>query len=98
MRGCDQTIGYRVIRCHGHDTTETWCKDLGINLQVTAPYLPAQNGVSERFNRTLMELTQAMQLDANLPEAWHDTISSMDGRKAPCWTFATIWHVHLDLE
>jgi len=57
-------------------TTETWCKDVGIDLQVTAPYLPAQNGVSERFNQTLMELARAMRLDANLPEfLWPEAVA-----------------------
>jgi len=66
--------------------TETWCKDVGIDLQVTAPYLPAQNGVSERFNQTLMELARAMRLDANLPEfLWPMLPMSATGpTRGPC--------------
>jgi len=59
-----------VCADNGHEylntATETWCKDVGIDLQITAPYSPAQNGVSKRFNQTLMELAWAMRLDANL--------------------------------
>ena len=45
-----------------------WCKGHGIEIHLTAPYSPSQNGVAERMNRTLVELSRAM-LDANeLPE------------------------------
>lgn len=38
----------------------TWCRDKGIVIQITAPYLPSQNGVAERMNRTLVEIARAM--------------------------------------
>ena len=34
-----------------------WCASKGIRLEYTAPHSPAQNGVAERMNRTLAELT-----------------------------------------
>jgi hypothetical protein len=37
-----------------------WCCEKGIEIQMTAPYSPAQNGVAERMNRTLVELARAM--------------------------------------
>ena len=37
-----------------------WCHDHGIEVQMTVPYSPSQNGVAERMNRTLVEIAQAM--------------------------------------
>ena len=46
-------------------------KSKGVVHQTTAPYTPEQNGVAERFNRTLMERVKAMLLDAKLDkELW----------------------------
>ena len=45
----------------------------GIIHNTTAPYTPEQNGVAERFNRTLMERVRAMLSDAKLEEEyWAD--------------------------
>ena len=43
-----------------------WCREHGIEIQMTAPYSPSQNGVAERMNCTLVELARAMI--KNLPE------------------------------
>jgi hypothetical protein len=45
-----------------------WCAEQGIEIQTTAPYSPAQNGVAERMNRTLVELACAMINAHGLPE------------------------------
>ena len=37
-----------------------WCKERGIEIRTTAPYSAAQNGLVERMNRTLEELSRAM--------------------------------------
>ena len=37
-----------------------WCQEQGIEIQMTAPYSPSQNGVAERMNRTLVEIARAM--------------------------------------
>ena len=53
-----------------------WCREVGINLQVTAPYLPVQNGVSEHFNRTLGKLACAMQITTSIPPfLWPESIT-----------------------
>jgi len=36
------------------------CHSQGIHFQMTAPYLPSQNGVTEHMNQTLTELAQTM--------------------------------------
>ena len=46
-----------------------WCYTKGVQLELTAPYSPQQNGVAERFNRTLAELTRAMLLSRHLPKS-----------------------------
>lgn len=44
-----------------------WLREKGIKLETTAPYAHSSNGVAERFNRTLMELTRAMLIGKGLP-------------------------------
>ena len=39
---------------------QSWCLDHGIEIQMTAPYTPEQNGVAERWNRTVIELACMM--------------------------------------
>lgn len=39
----------------------------GIEYQFTSPYTPELNGIAERKNRTLVEMTRCMLCDANLP-------------------------------
>ena len=52
-------------------------KAKGINHQRTTPYTPEQNGKAERLNRTLMEKTRAMLLEANLPkDLWGEAIAT----------------------
>ena len=43
------------------------CKDSGIKRELSIPYNPQQNGVSERKNRTIMEAARAMLHDQDLP-------------------------------
>ena len=53
-----------------------WCLDEGIELQTTAPYTPEQNGVAERYNRTIIELAHAMIFAQNLPNSlWPEAMS-----------------------
>ena len=45
-----------------------WCCEQGIEIQITAPYSPSQNGVAEHMNCTLIEPSQAMLTAHHLPE------------------------------
>ena len=45
-----------------------WCQQQGIEIQLTAPYSPSQNGAAERLNRTLIELARAMMAAQKVPE------------------------------
>ena len=44
-----------------------FCKEEGISRQHTNPYCPEQNGVAERFNRTIIESARSMLIHAKLP-------------------------------
>ena len=43
------------------------CEASGINRHLTAPYSPQQNGVVERRNRTLMEMTRSILKGMKVP-------------------------------
>ena len=44
----------------------TYLREAGIVKQTTPPYTPAQNGIAERANRTIMESARCMLADAQL--------------------------------
>ena len=44
-----------------------FCDENGIQKQLTAPYTPKQNGVAERKNRTIVEMTQRLLKAQGLP-------------------------------
>lgn len=45
-----------------------FCEDLGIKHQFSVSYSPEQNGVSERKNRTVMEMARCMMIEKKLPK------------------------------
>ena len=52
-------------------------KACGIWHELTIPKTPEQNGVAERLNRTLVEATRTMLLDAKMPHRfWAEAIST----------------------
>ena len=58
------------------DKLLAWCRSEGIQLQLTAPYSPSQNGVAEQMNRTLVELAWAMLADSKLPKfLWEPAVA-----------------------
>lgn len=52
-----------------HDFEE-YCLEHGIGRQLTAPYSSAHNGVAERRNRTLQDITRALIKQAELPMSY----------------------------
>lgn len=53
-----------------------FCEDNGIQHQRTAPYTPQQNGVAERFNRSLIEKAKCLLFDAQLPKCyWAEAVN-----------------------
>ena len=62
---------------YGSKLFETYLKEKGIFHQTTVPHNPAQNGVSERMNRTLVETARSMMSHAKMPvEFWAEAIST----------------------
>jgi transposase InsO family protein len=62
----------KVLRSdNAPEYTEGKFKDIlnkaGIHHETTTPYSPQQNGVSERYNRTLAEMSRSMLLERGLP-------------------------------
>jgi hypothetical protein len=55
--------------------------DKGIRILQSIPHTPQQNGHAERFNHTLMDKAQSIQLEACFPQSW--------------WEFAVEHAVHL---
>lgn len=49
---------------------ENFCTKFGIQHQFTVAYTPEQNGVAERWNRTLTEKAKCMLFDAELPKSY----------------------------
>lgn len=47
---------------------EDYLKNEGIVHQKTNPYTPQQNGLCERFNRTVVEKAKCLLFEANLPK------------------------------
>jgi transposase InsO family protein len=55
---------------------EELARQEGMIIEPTAPYSPSQNGVAERFNRTLLELARAMLIARNLPQfLWDEAVA-----------------------
>ncbi|KAI3814270.1 hypothetical protein L1987_19020 [Smallanthus sonchifolius] len=56
---------------------ELFCLKKGIRHEFSAPYTPQQNGVAERKNRTLIETTRTILLDAKLPVTfWAEAVNT----------------------
>lgn len=45
-----------------------FCEEAGIEHQLTTPYNPQQNGVSERRNRYVMEMARSMLHEKDMPK------------------------------
>ena len=54
-----------------------FCQEAGIVHQLTAPYSPQQNGVSERKNITVMEMARCMLFEKKLPKLlWVEAVNT----------------------
>ena len=47
-----------------------YCRDSRIKQEFTVPETPQQNGVAERFNRTLVEMGRSLLIQAKLPKRY----------------------------
>ncbi|GBP05381.1 Retrovirus-related Pol polyprotein from transposon TNT 1-94 [Eumeta japonica] len=64
-------------REYNNKTFDLYLQEHGIVRQLTVAYTPQQNGVAERANRTLVEMSRAMLLHANLGKhLWAEAVST----------------------
>lgn len=55
---------------------ETWLSQMGIRHELSAPYCPKQNGVSERAIRTIMEAARSMYLARSVADyLWAEAVA-----------------------
>ncbi|KXJ80544.1 hypothetical protein RP20_CCG024560 [Aedes albopictus] len=50
------------------NSQKTYYKEKGIQVEPTVAYSPQQNGVAERFNRTLIEKVRTMLIQSHAPK------------------------------
>src|SRR5207237_9175414 len=56
---------------------DNFCNDLGLEHQFSSPYVPPQNGVVERKNRTLVEMARMMLDEHRTPRKyWAEAINT----------------------
>ena len=68
---------------------EAYLKSEGIRHKCTIPKTPEQNGVAERLNRTLVESSFSMLLDAKLPQTfWAEAVTTATCPRNQCPTRA----------
>lgn len=54
---------------------EVFCDEQGIRRQLTASYTPQQNGVSERKNRTILNMVRSLLVKGGVPKSfWPETV------------------------
>ena len=76
------SLSVRAIRSdHGTEFENakmlTFCREKGITHNFSAPYTPQQNGVVERKNRTLQDMSRTMLLSSGLaPTYWAEAVNT----------------------
>ena len=61
---------------YGNKNFKDFCGKHGIIIETTAPYSPAQNGIAEQLNRTLLKHARAMIFAKNLPKTlWSEAVT-----------------------
>jgi len=58
-------------------TLKAFCDEHGVVQQTTCPDTPQQNGVAERKNRILLEITRALMIESHVPEYyWPNAVTT----------------------
>ena len=66
---------------YGSKVLATYFESKGIQHEKTNTYTPQENGLTERMNQTIVEMTHSLLKDANLPNS--------------CWSFAVNYAIHI---
>lgn len=69
---------------------QNFANEKGINFQYTVPYKPQQNGIAERYNRTVMEKARCLIFDSQLEKKfWGEAVkTALSANVTP----AEIWY------
>ena len=60
-----------------NSTMQKFFQDHGLIHQTTCPYSPQQNGVAERKNRIILEITRALMIDSSVPKYfWPEAVAT----------------------
>ncbi|CAL8993818.1 unnamed protein product, partial [Prunus brigantina] len=76
--------GYKIKKLRsdrGGEYTSTdflqFCEEIGLERQLTVAYSPQQNGVAERKNRTIVEMSKTMMKEKKLPyNFWGEAVNT----------------------
>lgn len=70
----ERSSGYKIKHILSDQGTEyvnrnvtNFLKEKGIKFQHLSVYQPQQNGIAERYNRSLLEVARTLLIDADLP-------------------------------
>ena len=64
-----------VVRIYTSKVFEKFCEDNDIVQEVTAPYTPQHNGLAERRNRCLLDMTRSMLKMTKMPNTfWGEAV------------------------
>lgn len=72
----------RILRCDNggefiNHSMQSFFREKGLIHQTTCPNTPQQNGVAERKNRLLLEITRALMLEAHTPtHLWPEAVTT----------------------
>jgi hypothetical protein len=56
-----------------------YCQNIGVQRQITAGYLPQQNGIAERKNRTLLEAIRSVVQGTKVPKyLWEEIVKAVN--------------------
>ena len=59
-------------------TLNKYCSENGINIKLTVPHTPEQNGVTERANQKILDKGHTIIKDSNAPSfLWADAFTTM---------------------
>lgn len=94
----EKQTGYKIKKLRTDNGTEYLSREFtdflrkeGIARYLAMEYTPQQNGESERANRTLVEMTQCILFEANLPlSLWPEAINAAVYIRNRCPTRANV--------